>query len=106
MFGITSFAVSLGAGVLMLVTFLAAGILNSGRLQHGERYPGQEFVGLAVIFLLAADLAAIGLGIAALCQPGKKKLLGILGLVFSSGTILGAVSLVIIGLMYASKFRH
>src|SRR5437763_6107483 len=60
-FGITSFAVSLGAGVLMLVTFLAAGILNSGRLQHGERYPGQEFVGLAVIFLLAADLAAIGL---------------------------------------------
>ena len=90
----------------MLVTFVAAGILNSGRLQRGQRYSGQELVGLAVIFLLAADLAAIGLGIAALCQPGKKKLLGILGLVFSSATVLGSVGLVIIGLIYASRFRH
>jgi hypothetical protein len=44
-----------------------AGILNSGRLQRGGRYPGQELIGLAVLFLLAADLAALGLGIAALC---------------------------------------
>ena len=90
----------------MLVTFLVAGILNSGRIQRGGRYPGQEIVGFAVILLLAADLGAIGLGIAALCQPGKKKLFGILGLVFSSGTVLGSMALMIIGLIYVARFRH
>jgi hypothetical protein len=105
-FGIISFGIAVGVGVLMLVTFLAAGILNSGRLQRGRQYPGQELIGLAVIFLLAADLAAIGLGIAAVCQPGRKKLLGTLGLVISSGTVLGSVALVVIGLIYASRFRH
>jgi hypothetical protein len=105
-FGIVSFGISVWVGVPMLVTFLAAGILNSGRLQRGGRYPGQELVGLAVLFLLAADLAAIEFGIAAFCQPGKKKLLGTLGLVFSSGTVISSVALVIIGLVYASKFRH
>jgi hypothetical protein len=104
--GIVSFGISLAAGFLMLATFVAAGILNAGRHQYGQRYPGQEVVGIAIILLLAADLAAAGLGIAALCQPGKKKLFGILGLVFSSGTVIGAMGIMIIGLIYASRFRH
>jgi len=105
--GIASFSISMAVGVLMLAVFALAAILNAGGLiQHGQGYPGQEIVGFAIIFLLAADLSAVGLGIAALCQPGKRKLLGIIGLVFSSGTILGSVGLMILGLIIAWSSRH
>ena len=90
----------------MLVAFLVAGILNAGRVQRGQRYPGQEILGFAILFLLAADLGAVGLGIAALCESGKKKLFGVLGLVFSSGTLIGAIGLMVLGLIIAGRFRH
>jgi hypothetical protein len=63
-------------------------------------------VGLGIIFLIAADVVAVGLGIAALCQTGKKRLFGILGLVFSGSAIVGTIVLVIIGLIYMSRFAR
>jgi hypothetical protein len=101
--GIASFSISMAVGCLVLVVFLVAAILNAGRPPRGQ---GQEIVGFAILFLLAADLGAVGLGIAALCEPGKKKLFGILGLVFSSSTLLGCVGLIIIGLMMTGRLRH
>lgn len=104
MLGIVSFGISIAVGALMLGVFLAAAVLNAGRVQHGERYPGQEIVGFAVILLLAADVVALAFGIAAMCQAGTKRLFGILGLVFSSATIVGSVGLMVLGLMFSSRF--
>ena len=106
MLGIASFSISMAVGFLILVGFLVAGILNAGRVQRGQGYPGQEIVGFVIIFLLAADLGAVGLGIAALCQPGRKKLFGILGLVFSFGTLIGSIGLMVLGLIITGRFRH
>jgi hypothetical protein len=104
--GIASFGISIIVGCLMLALFIVASVLNAGHIQHGEEYPGQTMVGLVGIALLAADVIAVGLGIAALCQTGTRRLFGILGLTFSSVTIVGAVGLIIIGLIYASRFTR
>jgi hypothetical protein len=104
--GIASFGISIAVGFLMVAVLFTAAILSAHRVQGNPTYPGQTAVGLAAIFLMAADVLAVGLGIAAVCQTGKKRLFGILGLVFSGGTIMGTIALIIIGLIYASRFTR
>jgi len=104
--GIISFAISIVVGILMLAVFTIAGILNRGRVEHGQSYPGQLIIGLGAIFLLGADVLAVGFGIAALCEKGKERLFSLLGLVFSSATIFGAMGLIVLGLMFVARFRH
>lgn len=58
----------------------------------------QMILGFVVIALLAAEVGAIGLGIVGVCQRGRKRLFGILGLCISSAVILLVVGLVIFGL--------
>jgi len=103
--GATSFVISTAVGCLMLGLIIVAGLLSAGRVHRGQHYPGQILVGLALIALLAIDVVAMGLGIASLYEKGKKRLFGILGVVFSSGTILGAVGLIVLGLTYA-RFKR
>jgi hypothetical protein len=76
--GIASFGISVAVGVLMLVLFCLATILNAHRIPGERTYPGQIVLGLVMIFLMAVDVVAVGLGIATLCQTGKNRLLGIL----------------------------
>ncbi|HLX94544.1 MAG TPA: hypothetical protein VKU37_02245 [Verrucomicrobiae bacterium] len=104
--GIASFGISIAVGFLMVAVLFTAAILSAHRVQGSPTYPGQTVVGLTAIFLMAADVLAVGLGIAAVCQTGKKRLFGILGLVFSGGTIMGTIALIIIGLLYASRFTR
>jgi len=104
--GIASFGISIVVGCLMVALLCVATILNAHRIQGNLTYPGQTIVGLAAIFLMAADVVAVGLGIAAVCQTGKKRLFGILGLVFSSSTIVGTIGLMIIGIIYMSRFAR
>ena len=104
--GVVSFAISIAVGCLMLVLFTIGTLLNAGRVQHGQTYPGQVIVGLVAIFLLATDVVAVGLGIAALCQAGRNRLFGVLGLVFSSATILGSIGLIIVGLIYTARLAR
>lgn len=104
--GIVSFSMSIGVGFLMLVVFVVAGLLSAGRVHHGQTYPGQMAIGFAAIFLLGLDVIAVGLGIAAVCQKDRKRLFGILGLVFSAATVLGTIGLMIIGLMFAARVAH
>ena len=101
--GIISFIMSLAIGFLIMAVFIVAAVLSSQRSIGARTYPGQTFVGLAVLFLLAMDVVAIALGIVSLCRRGRKRLYGILGLVFSSAILLGTVGLMIIGLVYMSK---
>lgn len=100
--GIASFVLSIAVGGLMLAMFVAAGLLSRGR--HGEPFRGQMIIGLAAIALVGADVVAVALSIAALFQSDRKRLLPILGLVFSLGTLLGAIGLVVLGL-YAKGAR-
>ncbi len=104
--GVASFAISIAVGCLMLGVFIVGGLLNAGRVERGQTYPGQMIIGLVAIFLLAADVLAAGLGIAALCQKGRKRLFGVLGLVFSSATILGSIGLMVLGLMLVGRIAR
>jgi len=102
--GVASFGISVLIGCGIFAMIIIAGVLSSGRVEHGQAYPGQALVGLATIALLAADILAVGLGIAALCQTGTRRLFGILGLTFSSLTLMGTVGLIILGLLYAGRY--
>jgi hypothetical protein len=105
--GLTSFGISIAVGLLMAVVFVLSSVLSASSHRQGHiGYPGQTLVGFAIIFLLFADLPAVGLGIAAVMQPRRNRLFGILGLIFSSATILGTIGLIIIGLFYISKLAH
>jgi hypothetical protein len=103
--GIASFAISMVVGLLFVALFAVAGVLNAGRFQRGGSYPGQALIGFIAIFLLTAEVVAVGLGIASVCQSARKRVLGILGLTCSSLTLLGVIALMIIGLVYAAHFR-
>jgi len=104
--GIASFAVSVAVGCSMLLLFVIGGVLSAGRIQGAQDYPGQVVVGIVAILLLAADIVALGLGLAALFQPATKRVFGVLGLTFSSLTVVGSSALIAIGILYASKFPH
>jgi len=102
--GLTSFGISVAVGFLMAAVFVLSSILSAASRREGHiGYPGQTLVGFAVIFLIIADIPAVALGIAAMMQPRRNRLFGILGLVFSSATILGTMGLIIIGLYYISR---
>lgn len=100
--GLVSLTISIAVGCLMLGAFTLGSLLTGGRVQHGQTYPGQMIVGLFVIFLWAVDVVALGLGIGALCQEGRKPLYGVLGVVFSSATIVGSIGLIVLGLMFGA----
>ncbi len=99
--GIASFVTSIAIGILILLLFVVAGILHNKN--PDGNYPSQMVVGFVFIALAAADFTAVGLGIASLCQSGRKKIFGILGLIFSSLTLLSTITLIAIGIVFASK---
>ena len=99
--GIASFVISVIVIVLFLAVFVIAGVLHQ---QHPEGpYPGQTLVGLIAIGLFFADIVAVGLGIASICQSTSKKTFGILGLIFSALTVVGSAGLILIGI-FAQRF--
>lgn len=104
--GIASFVISVSIAVLMLMLFAVAGYLSSHRPIGAVRYPGQVTIGLIMIVLIAADIVAIGLGVASLFQSERKRVLGVLGLVFSVMTVLGTIVLIAIGIaMMVARHR-
>lgn len=94
--GIASFVISVAVIVLMGAVFLAAGLMYDERVE--EATPAQMMIGLLTIFLVLVDVVAVGLGIAALTARNRKKVFGVLGLCFSSLTILMTIGIIVIGL--------
>ncbi len=103
--GIASFALSLIVGFLLLAVFVTAGILSQRYGTRGGQYPGAAAVGVAAILLFGADLVAITLGIVSVCQRERKRLFGVLGLVFSSLTLLLAGGLMLVGIFFAAAMH-
>lgn len=104
--GITSFVMSIVVGVLVVALIALAGVLSAHRTPGSAAYPGQTQVGVGILFLLAVDFLAVGLGIASLFQTAKNRLFGTLGLIFSGLIVLGTIGLIILGLMLVGLARH
>lgn len=98
--GIASFAVSLIAAALTFVLIDISGALayyQPGSLD--EDTPMAMLVGLAMMITIFAELAAAALGIGSLFQRDRRKLYGVLGLIFAVATLIGIVALIVFGLM-------
>lgn len=104
--GIVSFGISIAAGVLIVALVVTAGVLSSGRVSQIQSYGGQALVGLAAMFLLAVDGVALGLGVAACCQPGTRRIWGVLGTVVSAATIVGLMGMAAVGLALGARFAR
>lgn len=85
-------------GVMIFAVFLYGGymeISTPGGVAENDKLA--LLIGLAIIALLGLDAIAVGLGIAGLFQPDRKRVFSILGLVFATSTIIGTVVLIVIG---------
>ena len=98
-FGIASFVASIVSGVGLFLIIVIAGVMEmstSGGMD--EESPAMVMVGLGVLAFLFIALVAFGLGIGGTIQKDRKRILAILGTVFSALSVLGTLSLILIGL--------
>ncbi len=98
--GIASFAITMFAGVFMVLAIILAGVLETttpGGID--EESPAAFIVGLSIILLMLLQLVAFALGIAGAFQEFRKKLFAILGLIFSGIAVIGTIGLIILGLL-------
>lgn len=93
--GIASFTVSVAVGLAFLVLFVVVWILFLR--EPASPYLNSTSFGLIVYGLWAADVLAVGLGVAGVFQSGVKKAFAILGTVFSALTIVGTICICSIG---------
>ena len=98
-FGISSFILSIIAGLGIAVTFTG---LVVAQIQNGvidERSPAMIGLGCLIISCIGCDLLALIFGCCGLFQPQRNKIFAILGIAFSTITLLGLAGLMIFGLM-------
>src|SRR5690606_21142498 len=96
--GIASFIISLVVGFAIFVAIIIAGVMETstpGGLD--ENSPEAMLLGLVLIALLFADVAALGLGVAGLFQRERRKVFAILGTIFAGTAVLGTIALIVIG---------
>ena len=93
--GIASFTISIIVFCSYVFLIIMA-VLASG--QHNQAYGNpskiQSIIGIAMIFLNIIAIVAVGLGIATLFQKERKRLLGIIGLIFSSSMLFIMISVI------------
>ncbi|MAG67628.1 MULTISPECIES: hypothetical protein [Pseudomonas] len=97
--GIAATVIGGASTVLIFMLFMVAGVMElSTPGGVDEESTAALLVGLCLILLVGALAVGLGLGIAGLCQRGRNKLFPILGTVFSSLTLIGAILLVLVGM--------
>jgi hypothetical protein len=97
--GIASFILSLISAVLMFICVVIAGVMASQPGGMNEQSAEAMLVGLAIIVFAFLSLVALGLGIGGLCQPDRKKIFAILGIIIAVASIAGVIFLMILGMM-------
>lgn len=95
--GIVSFITSLTASTVLLILIGIAEALESRPGGMDEESNAAILVGLGLFLTTLAQLAALGLGIAALVQAGRTKVFGVLGTVFSVLGLVGTLMLMLLG---------
>ena len=97
--GIIAFIMSVVALVGEFALVVWAGVMEAsspGGIDEND--PVAVVVGLFLFFGILVALVGLGLGIAAVAQRDRKKLFGILAIIFSAVTILGTCGLMGLGL--------
>ena len=96
--GIASFIISLLAAAALCATLVFA-LLLPNFLDTGVRSTGliNSMVGIVYCGFVLLDFVGIGLGIAGMLEKNRKPVFAILGIVFSSATVLVMVGQYIIG---------
>ena len=95
--GITSFIISLVAGVGLLALFGIAGVAEAQPNGLDEESHMAGVLGLLMLLTALAQIVALGLGIAGLVQAGRSKLFSVLGTVFASTALFGSLLLLLLG---------
>jgi len=97
--GIASFVTSIASGAfIFLLVVIAAMMEASTPGGMDEQSVEAVMVGILLFAFIGTSFIALGLGISGLLRKDTKKLFAILGIVFSSATLLSTLSLVLIGL--------
>lgn len=97
--GIASFVTSIVAGLFTFILIIVAGVLETSTPGGiDEKSPAAIIIGLLIIAFILASLVSLGLGIGGLFTKERKKIFAILGTIFSSVTLLGTVSIMLLGL--------
>ena len=95
--GIASFIISLAASTVLLIIIGIAEVLESRPGGMDEESTAAIMLGIVVILTALAQVAALGLGIAALVQAGRNKIFGVLGTVFAATGLAGTLMLFLLG---------
>lgn len=98
--GIVSFIASIVTGILMLVVFLVAGLMEvSTPGGIDENSPAAVLVGLFFFALLGAAAIGLALGVAGLLQENRQKVFAVLGTIFSVLILVGSTLVMLLGLV-------
>jgi len=98
--GIWSFVLSLLSifGLFALVVFAGIVSINNPEIENNESHPILIFIGLTVIGMGFVGFASFLMAVISLFMPNRKKLFGILAIVFSLVFIAAIGLLAVIGL--------
>ena len=100
--GIASFIISLCADILLVLLLGVLGVLQSRPGGLDENSAAANTTGLGLLLTTLALTVALGLGIAALAQPGRNKVYGVLGTVFAATGLAGTVLMFTLGALAES----
>ncbi|MFO8045407.1 MAG: hypothetical protein R6U30_05990 [Halomonas sp.] len=96
--GIVSLLIAVFGAVFLAGLVIAASIIaTSAPVESEGALQGISLVGVELLFLMALQLVAAGMGIASLRRPGERRLLGLLGTVTSTMVIALAMVLALAG---------
>ncbi|WP_416139543.1 hypothetical protein ACM26W_03800 [Halomonas sp. HK25] len=96
--GIVSLLIALFGAVFLAGLVVAASIITTSAPAQGEgASSGVSLVGVELLFLVALQLVAAGMGIASLRRPGERRLFGLLGTGTATIVIALAVGLALAG---------
>jgi hypothetical protein len=93
--GIASFCIFVGGGLFAMAMVTIGMVKLSGTRMGGS---GEDIILGGAVLGFILDIVALGLGVAGLCQRGRKKVFAILGTALSTLILLAALALVVLGI--------
>lgn len=97
--GIASFITSIASGAFIFLLVVIAAMMEASTLGGMDEQSAEAIiVGVLLFVFIGTSFMALGLGLAGLLPKDRKKIFAVLGMVFSTATLLSTASLLLIGL--------
>ena len=97
--GIASLILSIVSALAIFLLVVLAGVVESSTPGGmDENSPEAMLIGLLLFAFIGAALLGLGLGIGGLVQQNRNKTLAIVGTVLSAVTLVGSMSIILLGL--------